>query len=60
MKAFGKMAKTNKKNPWNKADALIFKKNQKLDNEPQKNDCVPVIMAVTLAEFPDFQIFCSM
>lgn len=28
MKAFGKMAKTNKKNPWNKADALIFKKKQ--------------------------------
>lgn len=61
MKAFGKMAKIN--NPRNKADALILKKKRKrkiwVTNPGRMVVCVLVVMAVTLAAFPDFQISCS-
>lgn len=61
MKAFGKMAKIN--NPRNKADALILKKKKKrkiwVTNPGRMVVCVVVVMIVTLAAFPDFQISCS-
>ena len=48
------------KNPWHEADTLVFKKKKKkkvVDNDPGRIiGCVPMVMAVMLAEFPNFQI----